>query len=715
MDIKDELDAMLNNLKSSGQKSTKAPEGNPDKIGEVPPPVSSPAPRKSSYDSMSVDDILNALSNDSKPSETVKTEPKPVMNEKRQQPKAVIKEAPEKVQGNEDNAIPKNLLDMLSGNVASSEPAARTAKQPVVKQESEPVQKQSLEESVQAYIAEAPVAEPVLPVAEEEKAELNISTDEEPQHVEKKKKTKKKFFEKKEKKSEPKAEMHFDSEEKLAEEMAEKIIEDVIEDVQIADEKPVAVELPEKVNEISDAQPEISEEVYTAEPFIEADAEDDRTDSESEEKTDEDLKPSKRKKIGGIKNLFAKKSEVLPEPELAETESEEITESFDLSDSEYENPFEGIVSDSTEDETSALTEEKAPSASELIDAALSAIEEIQFEMSESADSDDAEEESSADELISDIRENAANTIAEISAETSVVKTPSEEESTTDDDPKPEDATEEQVNIDVNVDSQKKKSKIVSTLEQILAENPETISDERSEKAEEDEIDVSLNGKGKGKFKRRLYAFCGVIFTALAVIGLVFSINYGINHFRSFTAGEDKKDNFSDVIYPAVIMDIETFSSPSELSSEQVISAALWSLVMSADDMEKYEKTFDIISVPAIDVESYAARLFGDDLPPLTHCTVGSGELKFYFNEATKSYNVPVNPITFTYEPEIKSVSKNGNEYTLTVDYFKELPAWMKENDKFGLEISKTVEFKLVSKDDSYVISSMKIININNVA
>lgn len=712
MDIKDELDAMLNNLKSSGQKSTKSPEGNPDKIGEVPPPVSRTAPRKSAYDSMSVDDILNALSNDSKPSETVKTEPKPVMNEKPQLSEPVVKEEPEKAQSDEENAIPKNLLDMLSGNAA-----ARPAKQPVFKQKSEPVQKQqAVESSIPEYIAETPVAEPVVPVVEEEKAELNISTAEEPQHIEKKKKTKKKFFEKKEKKSEPEAEMHFDSEENLNEEFPEKITEDVIEEIQIADENPLVFETSEKVNETPVAQPEIPEEEHAAEPFVETYFDDDMTDSESEEKSDEDIKPSKRKKIGGIKNLFSKKSESLPETEFAETESEEITESVEISDSEYENPFEGIDSDSTEDETPALTEEKTPSASELIDAALSAIEEIQFEMSESAASDEAEEESSADDLISDIRENAANTIAEISAETSVVKTPAEEEPAADNDnSKADDVSEDRVNIDVNVDSQKKKSKIVSTLEQILAENPDTISDERSEKTEEDEIDVSLNKKGKGKFKRRLYAFCGVVFTALAVIGLIFSINYGINHFRSFTAGEDKKDNFSDVIYPAVIMDIETFSSPSELSSEQVISAALWSLVMSADDMEKYEKTFDIISVPAIDVESYAARLFGDDLPSLTHCTVGSGELKFYFNEATKSYNVPVNPITFTYEPEIKSVSKNGNEYTLTVDYLKELPAWMKENDKFGLEISKTVEFKLVLKDDSYMISSMKIININNVA
>ena len=80
----------------------------------------------------------------------------------------------------------------------------------------------------------------------------------------------------------------------------------------------------------------------------------------------------------------------------------------------------------------------------------------------------------------------------------------------------------------------------------------------------------------------------------------------------------------------------------------------------------------------------------------------------------RSYNVPVNPIAFTYEPEIKSVVKNGGEYTVTVDYVKELPAWMKESKNFSEEISKTVEFKLAESGDSYVILSMTVINVNAV-
>ncbi|MBQ8297323.1 MAG: hypothetical protein IJX77_06030 [Ruminococcus sp.] len=265
----------------------------------------------------------------------------------------------------------------------------------------------------------------------------------------------------------------------------------------------------------------------------------------------------------------------------------------------------------------------------------------------------------------------------------------------------------------NSRKQRKKGGITAALEKILEENPDSIADERAEKAEPDEAEDSVRRNGSGVLKRRIYAALGVVFTLFAVVGMASSVKFAVRSFHSFTSGEEKKSDFTNVIYPAVIMDIGEFESPSALSSEQIISAALWSLVMSADDMEKYGKTFDVISVPAIDIEAYAARLFGEKLPALTHATVGSGELKFYYNEESKSYNVPVNPVTFSYVPRITSVSKDGSEYTLVVDYLSEIPYWMELSDNFSREVAKTVEFRLSESGDSYTISSMRVIAVHS--
>lgn len=258
---------------------------------------------------------------------------------------------------------------------------------------------------------------------------------------------------------------------------------------------------------------------------------------------------------------------------------------------------------------------------------------------------------------------------------------------------------------------KKKSGILKTFEEILSEDPEAIANVRSEKAEPD--DITAPPHKTTKFKQRCYAIFGVLLTFFAIIGFISSCKFAAHYFHRFTTGETFKDDLTDVIYPAVIMDISEFSSASELSSDQIISASLWSLVMSGDDMEKYEANFDVISVPEIDVESYAAKLFGGELPPLTHSTVGSGELTFYYNEQTKSYNVPTDPVTFTYVPDIKSISKDGTSYTVIVDYLKEIPAWMEENPKFSPRVSKTVEFKLQESDNTYKILSVSVLNVNS--
>ena len=155
------------------------------------------------------------------------------------------------------------------------------------------------------------------------------------------------------------------------------------------------------------------------------------------------------------------------------------------------------------------------------------------------------------------------------------------------------------------------------------------------------------------------------------------------------------------------MDIESFQSPSELTSEQIITAALWSMIMDGTSLEKYQMTFDVVSVPSTDVEAAAVKLFGENIPQLTHTTVGPANSRFYYNEESKTYNVPVKPATYTYSPDIKSVSKNGSEYTVTVDYIDELPAWMERTS------SKSVEFKLTETNEGYQISAMKVLSENN--
>ncbi|MBE6860855.1 MAG: hypothetical protein E7499_06150, partial [Ruminococcus sp.] len=273
------------------------------------------------------------------------------------------------------------------------------------------------------------------------------------------------------------------------------------------------------------------------------------------------------------------------------------------------------------------------------------------------------------------------------------------------------ATEEKADeININVEPPKAKNPVIAFLENVLNENPEEISDAKKSDSDYDDIDVSVSGKSK--FKKHFYSFVGILLFVFAIVGFTFSVGEGIKFARRFTSGEDKKSEYINTIYPAVIMDIEAFNSPSELSSDQIITASTWAFIMSGD-IEKYEHTLDMVSVPAVDIEKYATELFGTNLPSIEHHTVGSGDVKFYYNADSKSYNIPVNPVMFSYKPDISAISKNGDIHTVEVKYIQETPSWMSNTTKYSKVYAKIVKFKLRKTETNYTINSMEVISVNS--
>jgi len=248
---------------------------------------------------------------------------------------------------------------------------------------------------------------------------------------------------------------------------------------------------------------------------------------------------------------------------------------------------------------------------------------------------------------------------------------------------------------------------------IFDESPENISEIKKESPEPDEFyeDNEDDDNDNKDSKKISHSVTGVILLIFSVIGIICTINYGIKYLRSFTVGENKRSEFADAVYPAVIMDIEAFQNGNELSPQQVISAAAWKLIMSGE-IDRYDRTFDIISVPASDIEATASKLFNTQFISLKHQTVGSGEIKFYYNEESGTYNIPARPMLFSYKPNVTAVSRDGNIYTAEVEYIQEKPSWMEGNAKFDYGVSKTVKFRLQPNGDDYSILSMEIIKVN---
>lgn len=246
---------------------------------------------------------------------------------------------------------------------------------------------------------------------------------------------------------------------------------------------------------------------------------------------------------------------------------------------------------------------------------------------------------------------------------------------------------------------------------IFDESSDEIADEKKETPEPDEYEDSSEETVPKNPHKTINTVVGAVLLVFAVIGIISVLGYAIKHIRSFTEGESKQSEFADAVYPAVIMDIEAFQNGSELSSQQVITASVWKLIMSGE-IDKYEQTFDIISVPAVDIEAEAVKLFDTEFSELEHQTVGSGEIKFYYNEDTQTYNIPSKPLLFSYKPKVTALSRDGDIYTVEVEYIQEKPYFMEENSKYDSEVSKIVKFRLKPTGDDYAILSMEIVKLN---
>lgn len=251
---------------------------------------------------------------------------------------------------------------------------------------------------------------------------------------------------------------------------------------------------------------------------------------------------------------------------------------------------------------------------------------------------------------------------------------------------------------------------------IFDESSKVFTEEKQEEIISDDNDDNFVSEEESEVKNTKKASNKIIMTIMiifSVIGIISTVNYGIRYAQNFREKEINRSDFEEAVYPAVIMDIEAFQNGNELSSQQIIGTAIWKLIISGD-IDKYNRTFDIISVPASDIESEAARLFNTEFSSLQHQTVGTGEMKFYYNEETGIYNIPSKPLFFSYKPHISAFSKNGDVYTVEVEYFQEQPSWMEGNPNFYSGVSKTVKFRLQSNGNDYSILSMEIVKVNQL-
>lgn len=217
---------------------------------------------------------------------------------------------------------------------------------------------------------------------------------------------------------------------------------------------------------------------------------------------------------------------------------------------------------------------------------------------------------------------------------------------------------------------------------------------------------------KNSFKRSLYFVLGVVVSFMSLIGFISSVSFCANVISGIADNTKQKEAFADLIYPVVIVDPAPYTETSQLTSDMVIAAAIWDIILH-EDVSKYPEEFGTMTIPQLDVEQHATSLFGSGLT-FEHKTLGDAALSFYYTEESKSYNVPVSPKYFPYSPRVENIKREGDVYILRVGYISPSPAWLIQSKNFKTEADKFMSYTLKKNGNSYTVTGITEINDGTV-
>ncbi len=163
---------------------------------------------------------------------------------------------------------------------------------------------------------------------------------------------------------------------------------------------------------------------------------------------------------------------------------------------------------------------------------------------------------------------------------------------------------------------------------------------------------------------------GLAVFALTVVGILSIIGFVGDRIQN-TVTEKKAEKvavYEDFIAPVIMNDPDTFDDITKANLNQLLSIAIWSVIDSGADPEKYEYTDGGMLMPQAEVESMFVSLFGSEVA-LTHCTVDGGEgVEFKYSEKKQCYVIPITGITPIYLPDVTQISEKDNSIVLTVGY-----------------------------------------------
>lgn len=191
----------------------------------------------------------------------------------------------------------------------------------------------------------------------------------------------------------------------------------------------------------------------------------------------------------------------------------------------------------------------------------------------------------------------------------------------------------------------------------------------------------MNSMEHARKKSPLYFIVGLIVIVLTVVGVISIAGFVGNKIQN-SVQENRTEEaavYEEFIAPVIMNDPDTFDDITKANLEQLLSIAIWSVIDSGAEPDKYEYTDDGMLMPEEEVANMFLSLFGSEVA-LTHCTVDGGEgVEFKYSEKKKCYIIPITGITPIYLPEVTEIQEKDNTVVLTVGYLASTD-WVQDSE-----------------------------------
>lgn len=218
----------------------------------------------------------------------------------------------------------------------------------------------------------------------------------------------------------------------------------------------------------------------------------------------------------------------------------------------------------------------------------------------------------------------------------------------------------------------------------------------------------MQDKIKKTRKVKSATIIGVVFSVLALIGLITVVMSGFNFTKKILDNESQKAKFEKVILPVLMLDPVPFDDPENIDEITVLRACLWTAIGEKRETYSYDDLGNMI-VPQSDVEVYGKRLFGKSVD-INHQSFSEGLLiRYIYDEENLLYRVPMDAQTGYYVPKVEEISKKGDVYSLTVGYLPPGNGWAMsvKGQKLEPTPDKYMIYQLKEVDNGYQLLSIK--------